>query len=871
MKPLQRLTILSLFILPLCTQAETYPEKLGVGLSGPGSWALEFVNAATYATEWTRMDHTPATVDDQGWPTEDAKSCLFDLRLFGAWWGAPYDDGEERQLDVSGIYKLSFTGHAELRSAEPGELFLIQNQRYDEKTNRTTVDIFIKGSYDPSDPDNPNHVKKGEHSGLLALEFHNTENGIKNLTVIRPDYHDRADQTFTDEFLAALAPFPVLRFMDWTKTNNSNPYQKDPWPSNITRWNTNRNQITDATQREWGSRRNETAWEYIIELSNTAKKDLWICLPVSADDDYIKKLAILMHSGVDMGSLDVSEDYDLADGVKTCEPLDPTLKIYVEHSNEVWNYGFSQYAYNKMAAIQEAQEEDSLLTSDGRTDEEIITRRRHMNRVIDIGHIFAEVFSDQIGKKPMMTKIRPIYAHWFSFIDSQWEPQLKWASDHWDPLNEHLYALGGAPYFHLNGSQTEGESIDQILAHAERDIEKNSKKKSLIELAEKYELKAVCYEGGPDSGGGKTENIHNRIQANRDPRIQSLIQKDLKENWFDLGGDLFMYFQLSGRCSRHGSWGALEDVKHLDHPKYQTLLDLIGRGPNAPTDLFAVQATASKIRLKWKDTSTESSQEEKFIIERSDPYSGNTFREVGTSKRDRNRYVDTPVSPNVTYTYRIQAWNQQGNSPYSESTTLTTRGNGSPKPPETFAAKALSGKKVELTWVDQTSGPENESQFDLERSTDGTTFTSVATLPADTTTYTDGPLDADSKIFYRLRSANAKGPSVWSILKPIQPVETENKTLPPIAPSHLTATSTSATTIDLAWESTDPTITGLELFTAITLDHEFTRRATLPAEARSYSDSGLHSGTRYYYHLRAINPSGTTDSDFIFETTVDDK
>lgn len=30
--------------------------------------------------------------------------------------------------------------------------------------------------------------------------------------------------------------------------------------------------------------------------------------------------------------------------------LDPALNIYVEHSNEVWNFGFPQYAINKAMA-----------------------------------------------------------------------------------------------------------------------------------------------------------------------------------------------------------------------------------------------------------------------------------------------------------------------------------------------------------------------------------------------------------------------------------------------------------------------------------------------------------------------------------------
>ena len=35
--------------------------------------------------------------------------------------------------------------------------------------------------------------------------------------------------------------------------------------------------------------------------------------------------------------------------------LKPQLRVYLEHSNEVWNFGFPQYTYNKLAAIDETK------------------------------------------------------------------------------------------------------------------------------------------------------------------------------------------------------------------------------------------------------------------------------------------------------------------------------------------------------------------------------------------------------------------------------------------------------------------------------------------------------------------------------------
>ena len=56
---------------------------------------------------------------------------------------------------------------------------------------------------------------------------------------------------------------------------------------------------------------------------------MWVNVPLMVDDDYITKFATLLK-----------------------EQLDPSLVVYVEYSNEIWNYGFSQFSWNLNQAIQ---------------------------------------------------------------------------------------------------------------------------------------------------------------------------------------------------------------------------------------------------------------------------------------------------------------------------------------------------------------------------------------------------------------------------------------------------------------------------------------------------------------------------------------
>jgi hypothetical protein len=116
--------------------------------------------------------------------------------------------------------------------------------------------------------------------------------------------------------LTDLAPFHVLRFMDWNATNDSNNPQAT--------WSTRKPKSGDQTKAP-------VAFEWQIDLSNRAHKDYWLNIPHEANlTDYPKNLAQLVFA-----------------------QLDPSLRVYVEWSNEVWNGGFpqNQYAANQAKSL----------------------------------------------------------------------------------------------------------------------------------------------------------------------------------------------------------------------------------------------------------------------------------------------------------------------------------------------------------------------------------------------------------------------------------------------------------------------------------------------------------------------------------------
>jgi hypothetical protein len=114
----------------------------------------------------------------------------------------------------------------------------------------------------------------------------------------------------------------------------------------------------------------------------------------------------------------------------------------------------------------------------------------------------------------------------------------------------------------------------------------------------------------------------------------------------------------------------------------------------------------------------------------------------------------------TTYYYRVLASNSVGNSGYSNIATATTNAAATvPATPSGLVATAASSSQINLAWVDNST---NETSYRVERSTDGTSFTTVATLGANVTTYANTGLVASTTYYYRVLASNSVGNSGYS-------------------------------------------------------------------------------------------------------------
>ncbi|MDE2126532.1 MAG: hypothetical protein KGJ62_08080 [Armatimonadetes bacterium] len=521
--------------LAVSARSAVLPARADIGISleglGDGSRSKPFVDLARTLRPFTAADGAATLpVDALGWPLADCTTVLFDIRPFPAW-NPPIDDPDAFQPDWSGAYLLSFSGQANVETGGDSTA-RVRSATYDAAANTTHAVL---------------DVPRG--CGLLTLTFRNTRltpagrtgSGIAHLHVLRPGTRAPVSATFTSEFLQSLKPFTTLRFMDWLDTNHNPGYYGDTG-HHLTEWQA-RTPLDAATQQTTGAHVG-AAWELVIELANTSGKDAWINIPVSATDQYVQSLASLMHA-----------------------KLRSELRIFIEHSNEVWNFGFPQYIWNKLAAEEEVHAGGSRLNSDGSTDPEVWAHRRHAQRLVQIASIFQRTFGGAAGRR-----ILPVYASWTISPQAYFADVLAWLTHAWGEPWRWLHGVASAAYF-SGSSASAMASPEEILAVMRGASDANRKVRSQIgAIALQYGIGHLQYEAGPDNGGGSVVNVANRIRANRAPGMKDLIVRDVRDNWMALGGNTYIYFAgPSGGYSRYGCWGLSEDVADLHTPKWQAI------------------------------------------------------------------------------------------------------------------------------------------------------------------------------------------------------------------------------------------------------------------------------------------------------------
>jgi hypothetical protein len=171
-------------------------------------------------------------------------------------------------------------------------------------------------------------------------------------------------------------------------------------------------------------------------------------------------------------------------------------------------------------------------------------------------------------------------------------------------------------------------------------------------------------------------------------------------------------------------------VGTADHFSVLGLFPAETAAPAAPSNLMAtLHATTQgpQVQLNWTNPSPNPGHDPTGIeIFRSTD--GTNFTLYNTVNRNLATFTDTgPFQVGQRYYYRVEAANQRGESPASNTVNILI-----PIPPAVLTVLGTGASSLGLSWT-----PVTNDHYDIERSTDGTNFSRVTTLPGYQTTYTD--------------------------------------------------------------------------------------------------------------------------------------
>jgi hypothetical protein len=180
-----------------------------------------------------------------------------------------------------------------------------------------------------------------------------------------------------------------------------------------------------------------------------------------------------------------------------------------------------------------------------------------------------------------------------------------------------------------------------------------------------------------------------------------------------------------------------------------------------------------------------------------------------------------------------------------------------PAMPGNFTVTPASGTELDLGWTQSTQPVDH---FNILKLTAPSTYTLIAQVPGNVTTYPDGGLMPGTSYSYEVVASNAGGDS------PAAGPVGNTTPVAPAGPTNFQFSNVTSTQVTLTWQNNANNATGYKLVRQLASDNG-QLIVTLPANATTYTDTGIEPDAPYQYILSAFNLAGpSTSANLSFRT-----
>ena len=458
-----------------------------------------------------------------------------------------YDqNGYPTMIGAESASSLIYTGNA-----LPEGIYTLAWEGNGEISLQTCEGIFSFGTEDDRSQPIDLGCTFGQEA-FVQLEIRSTDpqNHIRNIRLYLPGF-ENTSELLTPWYLDFFQPGGVSRMMDFGWTNENT----------LVEWS-DRPRLDTYSYGGDSDANVGVALEYMIDLCNETQTHLWYNFPDRVNDNYVREAARLIQ-----------------------DRLDPSLNVWVELSNEVWNGQFFHDEYF-----------DTLSTDFGLpaivNDEPVGALHRYAARASQIIGIVEEEFIDD-------SRVVGILAGAASFdFPLEVETDAIVALGQMDRFDAFAIApyFAGGPEFdpiseHFPDMNAVFQAIDQLIRDdfsganfLFNEVLEN------IEVAERFGKRMVTYEGGQHfTAEGDSPYTEQQVVAiNTDPRIYDTYQLYLDE-WVGIGGSTLMFytsFQPNNEQAfgHKTSWAQPLEEAH----KYRAILDWLNGEDNGEQEFPSV-------------------------------------------------------------------------------------------------------------------------------------------------------------------------------------------------------------------------------------------------------------------------------------------
>ena len=503
------------------------------------------LNTTTYEFGW----NGPPAMDADDWVTSVPADTVNELGETITYWADSilFSQGG----NPAGIYRAEWSGEGEMTFGAT----LLETGTTPDGRNYALLDVAE------------------DQTLFIRITETNPDDYIRDIQLFMPDYAGQSlemddwqpgsdESPFHPLFLERLQPFDTLRFMQWQQVNEDDRAvltAADLRP------------VTHASQGSTDrSSFNGVSVEYQVQLANDLGANAYFNMPHQADDSYVRAFAEYVRDNI-------HED----------------AEVFVEYSNEVWNYAYGFEANAWIGEQQQLPQNAGLSFVDVWAQE----ARRDFS-------IWSEVFS---GDEDRLTRVAAGQQSnvWLT------GQLLERMNGEFDAVSSTSYAgLEAENLDWIDETTTEDDIIDRVLEWAVP--WSLSTQAAHVALAEQYteelgrEIDFVTYEGGSHLSAYGTPYADLVQSASESPRFAE-VYAALLNGMEQLGVDLHTQYVFTGtgEPSPWGEFGLLHemDIPLEDAHEYRALVDFISGDLDAPAVAVSIEATDA-VAHETGDTAT---------------------------------------------------------------------------------------------------------------------------------------------------------------------------------------------------------------------------------------------------------------------------